>query len=49
MTGFFKGKGKSQIDKLLIDGKEYTDKQIKDLVKRFAHEIIEVKKGKKNV
>jgi len=49
MIGFLKGKTKSQIDKLLIDGKEYEESQIKDLVKRFEHEIIPVekKRGKK--
>ena len=47
MTGFFKGRAKSQIDKLLIDGEEYTDKQIKDLVKRFNHEIIPAEKSNK--
>lgn len=47
MIGFLKGKAISQIDKVLIDGKEYTDEQIKDLVKRFNKEITPVKKSKK--
>ena len=47
MTGSLNNRYISQIDKVLIDGKEYTDTQIKDLVKRFNHEIVPVEKGKK--
>ena len=47
MTAFFKGRAVSQVDKLLINGKEYTEKQIKDLIKRFEHEIIPAEKKKR--
>ena len=40
MTGYLKGKPISQVDMLLIDGKEYTEAQVKDLLKRFSHEIV---------
>ena len=33
MTGFLKGKAVSQIDKVLIEGKEYTEKEIKEAIK----------------
>lgn len=47
MTGSLKGRAISQIDKLLINGKEYTEEQIKDLIKRFGHEIIPISKKTK--
>lgn len=34
MTGLFKGKAVGQIDTLLIDGKPYTDKEIKEILKQ---------------
>lgn len=33
MTAFFKGKAVGQVDKVLIDGKEYTEEQIKQMTK----------------
>ena len=36
MTGFFKGKAISQIDKILIDGKEYTEAELKQILKDNA-------------
>lgn len=34
MTVFFKGKAIGQADKVLIDGKEYTDKELKKIIKQ---------------
>ena len=33
MTAFFKGKATGQVDKVLINGKEYTDKELKEIIK----------------
>lgn len=33
MTAFFKGKGVSQVDEVLIEGKRYTDKELKEILK----------------
>ena len=35
MIGYLKGKVVSQVDKLLIDGREYTEAQIKEIVKQY--------------
>jgi len=32
MTAFLKGKAVGQADKVLIDGKEYTDKELKEMI-----------------
>lgn len=34
MTVFFKGKAIGQADKVLIDTKEYTDKELKEIIKK---------------
>ena len=36
MTGFLKGKAIAQIDKLLIDGKEYSEAEIKEAIKSIV-------------
>lgn len=33
MTGLFKGKAVGQIDKILLDTKEYTEQEIKKIIK----------------
>ena len=33
MTAFFKGKGVSQVDAVLIEGVKYTEKEIKKMMK----------------
>jgi len=33
MTGFLKGKGVSQIDEILMDGKRFSEKQLKEILK----------------
>jgi len=38
MTGFLKSKAIGQIDKVLVDGKTYTDKQLKELIKKTEKE-----------
>ena len=47
MTGFFRKRAVSQIDELLINGKRYNEEQIKDLLKRFGHEILPTTTKKK--
>ncbi len=34
MTGFFKGRAIGQVDTVLINGKPYTDKEIRELLKQ---------------
>jgi len=34
MTAYFKGKPKTQTDMLLINGKEYTEKELKEIIKK---------------
>lgn len=36
MTAFFKGKAVSQVDEILIDGKSYTEDEIKEVVKKIT-------------
>jgi len=49
MTGFFKGKGVSQVDAVLINGQTFGEKQIKEILKDVVAEpIVKKKKGKKN-
>ncbi len=49
MTGFLRGRAVSQVDKLLIDGQEFGEKQIKEILKDvIAEPIKKAKKGKKN-
>jgi len=43
MTGFLKGRAVSQVDKLLIDGKEYTREDILKMIKNSK--ISPAKKG----
>jgi len=38
MTVFFKGKARGQADKVLLDGKEYTDKELKEIIKKHEAE-----------
>lgn len=44
MTGFLKGKAISQVDELLMNGKRFTEKQIKEVMKDI--EPFKKKKGK---
>ena len=34
MTAFFKGKARSQVDELLIEGKRYSEKELKEIIKK---------------
>lgn len=36
MTGFLKGKGVSQVDEILVDGKVFSEKQLKEILKDVA-------------
>lgn len=38
MTGYLKGKAVSQVDELLIDGKRYSEAEIKELLKKIDKE-----------
>jgi len=33
MTGFLKGKAVGQVDKILVNGKPYTEEEIKEIIK----------------
>ncbi len=33
MTGFFRGKGVSQVDEILVNGKRFSEKQLKEILK----------------
>ena len=45
MTGFFKGKGVSQIDSILINGQVFYEEQIKAVLKNIKADKVK-KKGK---
>ena len=34
MTGFFKGRAVGRIDKVLINGKEYTESELKEMISK---------------
>ena len=45
MTGFFKGKGVSQVDEILVNGKRFGEKQLKEVLRDV--EPYPIKKKKK--
>jgi hypothetical protein len=46
VTGFFKNNAVSQIDIILIDGKKYSEKDIKEFIKNGLTEHTDKKKKK---